>query len=136
MTKKVVVLDDDFLKKEAPSIAPLAAGSYTVVIESVEETTVKSGSHAGKPALNVKLRHESNRVFWKLVPMFAVTAKSDKNLQVWVQMSRVSLVDALGITNIVLQANPESLVGESVDVILGITEDAVRGPVNVVKRFA
>lgn len=138
MTKKVTVLNDDFLKEEAKSIAPLPAGTYAVVIEAIEPATIKSGIHQGKPALNVKLRHESNRVFFKLIPLFAVDAKSDEKTRTWVKMARVSFVEAFtpAISNTVLQANPGTLVGEVVSIVLGVQDNPGYGEQNVVKKFA
>lgn len=94
------------------SYAPLEAGTYDFSIDTIEVTEIKGGPHAGKLAFNVKLKTESNRVLFKLIPMWQ--AGNDAREQTWIRMARVSFVEALGIDNNKLFNHTEKLVGKAI----------------------
>ena len=94
----------------------LPAGKFTMTIQEIRQTTVKSGANAGKPALNVALVHEGVWV-WKQLPMWSPTAKSPQNEKDWFRMSTVAFFKAIGHTAQDLEL--DSLVGKEVIATVG-----------------
>ena len=92
--------------------APMPAGTYEFTVDSIDVTEIKGGPHAGKLAFNVKLKTETNRVLFKLIPMWQ--AGNDAREQTWIRMARVSFVEALGIDNNKLFNHTEKLLGKTV----------------------
>lgn len=136
-TTAVVVPDDSALVSE--SFAPLPKGTYEFIVDSITDTTIASGKHAGKPAFNVKLKSaESGRVLFKLVPKWeapkekSASAKSELD---WIRMSRVSFVEALKISNTQLFVATQDLVGSSVKAVVDAKENGSYGVQNFVVKF-
>ena len=94
----------------------LPAGKFTMTVQEIRQTTVKTGSSAGKPALNVALVHEGIWV-WKQLPMWSPTAKSPQNEKDWFRMSTVAFFKAIGHTAQDLEL--DSLVGKEVIATVG-----------------
>jgi hypothetical protein len=133
----VVIPDDSVIASE--SFAPLAKGTYEFVIDSITDTTIIGGKHAGKPAFNVKLKSpESGRVLFKLVPKWAAPtgeAASVKSEMDWIRMARVSFVEALGINNTALFVATQDLVGSTVKAAVDAKENGSYGLQNYVVKF-
>jgi hypothetical protein len=114
MSNSTIVVPDDSAIV-ATNYEPLKAGVYDLEIVSVEfKTFGDSSKFAGEPGLNFQFKTVTNRRLYKLVPLFAVDETSPKGAIQFVQMSRVSLVQALNITNAVLIKDHEKLVGKTV----------------------
>jgi hypothetical protein len=110
---KITVPDDSAI--ESTSYEPLTAGDYVLDVVSVAfKAFGETSKFAGQPGLNFQFKTPTNRRIFKLIPLFPVDESSPKSAVQFVQMSRVSLVRALGITNAVLVNEYESLVGKTV----------------------
>ena len=118
---KISVPDDSAI--ESTSYEPLPAGDYELEIVSVDFKAFGDASKfAGEPGLNFQFKSSTNRRIYKLIPLFAVNEQSPKGAVQFVQMSRVSLVRALGITNAVLVNDYASLVGKTVTATISVQE--------------
>jgi hypothetical protein len=137
-TQEVVVVPDDSALV-SDSFAPLAKGTYEFIVDSITDTEITSGKHAGKPAFNVKLKSaESGRVLFKLVPKWVAPAEksaSTKSELDWIRMARVSFVEALGISNTALFVATQDIVGSSVKVVVDAKENGSYGVQNFVVKF-
>ena len=98
----------------------LPAGKFTMTVQEIRQTTVKTGSSAGKPALNVALVHEGIWV-WKQLPMWSPTAKSPQNEKDWFRMSTVAFFNAIGHTAEDLDL--DSLIGKEVVALVGVQDN-------------
>ena len=117
----IVVPDDSALV--ASSYEPLPAGDYKLEIVSIEFKQFGATSKfAGEPGLNFQFKTETNRRIYKLIPLFAVNDQSPKGAAQFVQMSRVSLVRALGITNADLVQKFDDLAGRVVTATISVQE--------------
>jgi hypothetical protein len=136
-TTAIVVPDDSTLVSE--SFAPLEKGTYEFLIDSITDTTIASGKHAGKPAFNVKLKSaENGRVLFKLVPKWEAPKEKSaatKSELDWIRMARVSFVEALRISNTQLFGATQDLVGSSVKVVVDAKENGSYGVQNFVVKF-
>jgi len=130
---KFNIPDDSVLVAEVGEYPILADGVYTVEITKVAMTQIKNGSNNGAPALNLELRTSKNRVFYKLIPLWA--AGEAANERTWLRMSRVAFVTVLGITNEVLFNEPESLINKVLDVQIGHKPNAKGVVENFVVTF-
>lgn len=133
----VVIPDDSHLASE--SFAPLPKGTYEFLIDSITDTTINAGKHAGKPAFNVKLKSaETGRVIFKLIPKWAVPTEksaSAKSEMDWIRMARVSFVEALNIDNTTLFIATQDLIGSSVKAVIDAKENGSYGVQNFVVKF-
>ena len=122
MTKVTIVIPDDSAI-ESTNYAPLEAGDYELEIVSIEFKSFGDASKfAGEPGLNFQFKSSTNRRIFKLIPLFAVTEDSPKGAVQFVQMSRVSLVRALGITNAILVNDYSSLVGKTLTATISVQD--------------
>ena len=136
-TDVVVIPDDSGLTTAA--FTPLPKGTYEFIVDSITDTTINNGKHAGKPAFNVKLKSpESGRVIFKLIPKWAVPTEksaSAKSEMDWIRMARVSFVEALAIDNATLFIATQDLVGHSVKAVIDAKENGSYGLQNFVVKF-
>lgn len=137
MSKKettVVVPDDSALG--VIDFKPLEPGTYPVAINSIAQVAIKGGINAGKPAFNVELVTEGRRIMFKLIPAWQVESDAPKAEKDWVRMSRVSFVQALGITNTELFVTPESLIGSIVKAVVDVKDNGPEyGEQNFIVKF-
>jgi hypothetical protein len=98
----------------------LPAGNFTMTIQEIRQTKVKTGVNEGKPALNVALVHEGVWV-WKQLPMWAPSKTAPKNEKDWFRMSTVAFIEALGIEGDELDL--EALIGQEVKARVGIQDN-------------
>ena len=136
MTKATQVLDDSILNDK--NYGPKEPGQYTLEIVDVENVTIKTGKHEGKPALNLTMSHSDSNKVWKQIPLWAApteTSDEARRERDWLRMSRKALVDALRITNNELINSPESLIGLVVETRLGIWKTDKYGEQNYVITF-
>lgn len=98
----------------------LPAGTFTMVIEEIRQTKVKTGASAGKPALNVALVHEGIWV-WKQLPMWAPAKNAPQNEKDWFRMSTAAFFNAIGHTDEELEL--DSLVGKEVIALVGVQDN-------------
>lgn len=115
------------------SYAPLAAGIYNFTVDGIDVTEIKGGPHKGKLAFNVKLKTDTNRVIFKLVPMWQ--ASTDAKEITWIRMARVSFVDALGINNEQLFNHTEKLIGKAVKAEVSAKDNGAYGIQNFIVKF-
>lgn len=115
------------------SYAPLEAGIYEFTVDGIDVTEIKGGPHRGKLAFNIKLKTATNRVIFKLVPMWQ--AGNDAKEITWIRMSRVSFVDALGINNDKLFNHTEKLIGSVVKAEVSAKDNGAYGIQNFVVKF-
>ena len=108
VTTKFNIPDDSALAAGVGVYPVLPDGDYEMAVSKIELTNIKNGVNVNAPAFNVQLRTKENRVFYKLIPLWAATGNT--NGDAWLRMSRVAFVKALGITNEVLYNEPESLI--------------------------
>lgn len=99
---------------------PLAPGEYEGTIREVRVSSIRSGSHKGKKALDVAVQMPDGRYVWKVIPLFTKAyfdklAQGDKT---WVRMSTMSFMKAMNITS--ADVDPQDFVGKSVNVVLGM----------------
>lgn len=118
---KIAIPDDSALV--ASSYEPLPAGDYTLEIVSIEFKKFGATSKfANEPGLNFQFKTDTNRRIYKLIPLFAVDDNSPKGAAQFVQMSRVALVRALGITNADLVKNFDKLVGRTINATISVQD--------------
>ena len=98
----------------------LPAGKFTMTIQEIRQTTVKTGSSAGKPALNVALVHEGIWV-WKQLPMWSPAKNAAQNEKNWFRMSTVAFFNAIGHTAEDLEL--DSLIGKEVIALVGVQDN-------------
>ena len=98
----------------------LPAGKFTMTIQEIRQTTVKTGSSAGKPALNVALVHEGIWV-WKQLPMWSPAKNAAQNEKDWFRMSTVAFFNAIGHTAEDLEL--DSLIGKEVIALVGVQDN-------------
>lgn len=111
----------------------LPAGTFTMTIQEIRQTKVKSGVNEGKPALNVALVHEGVWV-WKQLPMWAVAKTAPQNEKDWFRMSTVAFLNAIGHTDSNLDI--EALIGKEVNAIIGVQNNGPQyGSQNYVVTF-
>jgi hypothetical protein len=113
--------------------SPLPAGIYQFTVDTIDVTEIKGGPHQGKLAFNVKLKTESNRVLFKLIPMWQ--AGNDAKEVTWIRMARVSFVEALGINNEQLFNHTEKLIGSVVQAEVSAKDNGAYGVQNFVVKF-
>lgn len=113
--------------------APLEAGVYKFTVDTIDVTEIKGGPHKGKLAFNVKLKTETNRVLFKLIPMWP--AGNDAKEVTWIRMARVSFVEALGISNDRLFNHTEKLIGSVVNAEVSAKDNGAYGVQNFVVKF-
>lgn len=138
-TEVVVIPDDSALSSvSAGTFKPLEKGTYEFVIDSIVDTTIGGGKHAGKPAFNVKLKTAQGRVIFKLIPKWSVptdktgSAKAEMD---WIRMARVSFVEALGIDNAALFVATQDLVGSTIKAAIDSKENGSYGVQNFIVKF-
>ena len=98
----------------------LPAGKFTMTVQEIRQTTVKTGSSAGKPALNVALVHEGIWV-WKQLPMWSPAKNAAQNEKDWFRMSTVAFFNAIGHTAEDLEL--DSLIGKEVIALVGVQDN-------------
>jgi len=112
---------------------PLTPGEYTGEIKEIRETKIRSGRHEGIASIDVAVQFEDGRSVWKVLPLFnnkQYNALSDGDKK-WVQMSLMSFMTALGLDNEI----PDSVVGKTVKVLVGIHQDNGYGIQNSIVKF-
>jgi hypothetical protein len=111
----------------------LPAGTFTMVVQEVRQTKVKTGVNQGKPALNVAFVHEGVWV-WKQLPMWALAKTAPQNEKDWFRMSTVAFLNAIGHTDDELDI--EALIGQEVTAIVGVQNNgADYGSQNYIVTF-
>lgn len=111
----------------------LTPGEYEGTIKEVRETKIRSGRHKDIPSVDVAVQFEDGRYVWKVLPLFnnkQFNALSDSDKK-WVQMSLMSFMKALELTNEI----PDSVVGKTVKVLIGVHQDNGYGPQNSIVKF-
>ena len=98
----------------------LPAGTFTMTIQEIRQTKVKTGSSAGKPALNIALVHEGIWV-WKQLPMWSPAKTAPQNEKDWFRMSTVAFFNAIGHTAEDLDL--DSLIGREVIALVGVQDN-------------
>ncbi len=91
-----------------------------MTVQEIRQTTVKTGSSAGKPALNVALVHEGIWV-WKQLPMWSPAKNAAQNEKDWFRMSTVAFFNAIGHTAEDLEL--DSLIGKEVIALVGVQDN-------------
>lgn len=95
----------------------LPAGNFTMTIQEIRQTKIKTGVNEGKPALNVALVHEGVWV-WKQLPMWSPAKTAPQNEKDWFRMSTVAFLAAIGHTDASLDL--EALIGKEVKAQVGV----------------
>lgn len=112
---------------------PLAPGEYQGEIKEIRSTKIRSGRHEGIPSVDVAVQFEDGRYIWKVLPLFnnkQYNALSDGDKK-WVQMSFMSFMNTLGLTTEI----PDSVVGKTVKVLVGVHQDNGYGIQNSIVKF-
>lgn len=143
-TKPVTIEIPDDSELELDFVKPLAPGNYELTIKSADIVEIASGTHKGKPALNIKLATATNRIVWKQIPLWKLPEEAEDGStngeRTWIRMSRFALVRALmldevAISNKELIQQPEILIGRIVNAKLGVSTNEGYKPQNYVITF-
>lgn len=111
----------------------LPAGEFTMTIQEIRQTKIKSGVNEGKPALNVALVHEGVWV-WKQLPMWSPAKSAPKNEKDWFRMSTVAFIEAIGHKDANLDI--EALIGTEVKARVGVQNNGEKyGEQNFIVTF-
>ena len=110
----------------------LPAGNFTMTIQEIRQTKVKSGVNEGKPALNVAFVHEGIWV-WKQLPMWAPAKTAPKNEKDWFRMSTVAFIEA--IKHDKAELNLDELIGKEVNAKIGVQNNGEYGEQNFIITF-
>lgn len=111
----------------------LPAGNFTMTIQEIRQTKIKSGANEGKPALNLALVHEGVWV-WKQLPMWTPTKSAPKNEKDWFRMSTVAFIEAIGHDGAELDL--EALIGKEVLAKVGVQNNGEQyGEQNFIVTF-
>lgn len=111
----------------------LPAGTFTMTVQEIRQTKVKTGSSAGKPALNIALVHEGIWV-WKQLPMWAPSKTAPQSEKDWFRMSTVAFFNAIGHTD--EEVDLDALLGKEVHALVGVQDNGKEyGKQNYITTF-